>query len=375
MIVDKTKSPMGKARPYLLLAGIPFAVLLVLVFSVPARDMQSKLVWAYATLILAGLFYSAAYVPFNAMVPLMTSDPIDKRRLGGLRAAAAAVGSIVVCGQTTGFVKRFGHGSEQAGFTMASTVIGVAGALAMVFVFLICRERPRADSPRSDDARQGLADMLRNPVWLVAAGFAFAMFLRLGALVSASLFFARDGLKYPAAAPFLLSSLSFSILIGSVAAPYVLARLGKKRANVLAITIALGLTVAQVMTRDRIGLFGLFYFFANITLGIQSATIFTLVADAVDAQEARFGGRHEGLLSSSASFAAKIGMAIGGALIAYGLGGAGYDSAAVNDHAREGVVRMYFGGPAAFAVLQLIIIGFYRPDMHRAPTRAIARNL
>ena len=52
--------------------------------------------------------------------------------------------------------------------------------------------------------------------------------------------------------------------------------------------------------------------------------VFVIFADACDLQEHRDGTRQEGVLGSTSSFAAKVGMAVGGSVLAFALSLAGY---------------------------------------------------
>ena len=60
IVVDRTSSRYGRARPYLLYATIPFGILCVATFSVPNFSPAGKLAYAYVTLTLLGLLYSQA---------------------------------------------------------------------------------------------------------------------------------------------------------------------------------------------------------------------------------------------------------------------------------------------------------------------------
>ena len=361
--VDRTRTRFGRARPWLIAAAFPFMLITALSFSVPAWSVHAKLVYAYITFTLAGMLFSGIYIPYSSMLPLMTSDPSDKLRIGGLRAMAASAGSIVIYGVMLHLVNLFGHGSAQRGFTLTATLMGASTALGMLLVFWQCRERTHLhETGLRENLSAGLAGMIRNPVWLIVTGFALAMFIRLGALVSLTPYFAAEVLRAPWTIGLLLSSLSVSLLVGGFLARPFLARSGKRRGNLIALVASLALTLVMLMFHSNVWLFGALYFIGNITLGVQSTTIFVMIADAVDAQQRLFGSRHEGLLTSSVSFATKVGMAIGGALTAYGLAMASYDPKLVTDAARDRISLLYFVGPAIFAVLQMAIIACYSTE-------------
>jgi GPH family glycoside/pentoside/hexuronide:cation symporter len=358
--VDRTRTGFGRARPWLIGASLPFVIVTAMSFSVPDWSVQAKLIYAYATFTVAGILFSAIYIPYGSLLPLMTSNPRDKLRVGSLRAMAASAGSIVIYGSMLHLVGLFGNGHAQLGFSVTATVMGLLTAACMALVFRVCRERPPLHTTmQQEKLSAGLAGMIRNPVWLIVTGFALAMFTRLGALVSMTAYFANDVLRAPWAIGVLLSSLSVSILIGGSIARLFLSHFGKRNGNLLALAASIAITLAMAGAKDKVTLFSVLYFLGNITLGIQSATIFVMVADAVDKQERLFGSRHEGLLTSSVSFATKVGMAIGGALTAYGLAIVHYQPDHVTDAARDRISLLYLVGPALFAVLQMAVIACY----------------
>ena len=81
-IIDRTHTPAGKARPWLLLSAPLLAVTGILLFTVPSGSETVQVVWVMVSY---NLFYSFAYTIFNMshnlMVPLSTRD-ITQR--GGL---------------------------------------------------------------------------------------------------------------------------------------------------------------------------------------------------------------------------------------------------------------------------------------------------
>lgn len=362
--VDRTRTRWGRARPYLMFGTVPFVFITFLTFSVPHWSQGAKLAYAYVTFTLAGILYSIIYIPYNALLPLMTSNPTDKLRISSYRATASAVGSVIMYGSMMVLVGWFGRGDQHLGFSITSALMGTTTALSMLVVFYFCRERAQTDRPKQNlSIRAGLTGMIRNPVWLIVASFSFFVFVRLGAMVSITPYFALDVLGRPEAIAFLFSSLSVSIMVGGFIGKPVIARLGKRNANVLAIGIAVSLTGAMALTQGQPWLFNICYFLANISIGLHSTTCFLMIADSVDYQERMQGHRSEGLLSSAVSFAFKVGMAVGGAIIAFGLFLAHYKAGAVTREIRDSIRLLYLAVPSLFAVIQAIIISLYRPAL------------
>lgn len=109
-------------------------------------------------------------------------------------------------------------------------------------------------------------------------------------------------------------------------------------------------------------LFVIVYFFAIIFNGFGSASVFGMTADSVDYNEWKFGKRTEGTLYAGYSFANKVGMAIGSAMVGYVLAFSGYDATNVTNSAVNSINILYYAVPIVFSILQIAAISFYKLD-------------
>ena len=82
LIIDRTRTREGKARPWLLLSAPLVAVTGILLFTVPQASETVQAIWVMMSY---NLFYSFAYTMFNMshglMVPLSTRDTTDRGSL------------------------------------------------------------------------------------------------------------------------------------------------------------------------------------------------------------------------------------------------------------------------------------------------------
>ena len=104
------------------------------------------------------------------------------------------------------------------------------------------------------------------------------------------------------------------------------------------------------------------YVASSLIVSITLTATYAMASDSVDFHEWRNGVRHEGLLSAGVAFAIKVGMALGGSFIAFGLAFGGYNPEAVTDTARSVMSWMYYGLPLLVFALQLVVIRFYPVD-------------
>lgn len=373
ILVDKTRSRWGRARPYLIAGSVPFVIVTFLTFSVPLGSTSAMLIYAYITFTLAGMLFSLLYIPYNAMLPLITSDPAEKLRISSLRAIGASLGSIVMYSSMMYLVNTLGGHNQRLGFSITSAIMGTTTALSMLLVFRTTRERPlESANAQRQSLRVGLNGMIHNPIWLRVSALALLIFIRLGAMVSATVYFAIDVLRSPHAISWLFSSLSVSILIGGYIAKPLLAKLGLRLGNVLSIGLSIALTLGMALSIDHLWSFAVCYCLSNISIGVQSTTMFVMTADSVDYQEQLYGHRTEGMLTSALSFATKVGMAIGGSAVAFSLALVHYHPDAVTEAARHGITMVYFGVPVLIAIAQLLLMNAYRPASGSVPLQPAA---
>ena len=76
VIVDRTKSKMGKCRPWILRMAIPFAIAGILLFSVPSGLGQTaKIAYIFITYnLVSSVIYTAINVPYATLNALITGS-------------------------------------------------------------------------------------------------------------------------------------------------------------------------------------------------------------------------------------------------------------------------------------------------------------
>ena len=89
MLVDRTRTSQGKARPYLLLAGVLIAITSVLMFAIPSGNQTLMLAWIAVSYI---IYYSVAYPLYSVsntlMVPLSTRNEKQRSLLSSVSGIA-----------------------------------------------------------------------------------------------------------------------------------------------------------------------------------------------------------------------------------------------------------------------------------------------
>jgi len=362
ILVDRTRTRWGQARPYLLFAALPFGALAVLTFAVPDMSAAAKIAYAYVTFTLLGLLYSIIYIPYGALQPMMARHADDKVRIGGMRAMATSLASILVYGSITWITGLTGPTHKPAGYLLAAAIFAVITSGLYLLVFARCRERFTSTSRAvGRSIGRDLLHLLHNPVWLFVFAFGLISFVRLGSMVSVAAYFVNSVLQQPWMMAVLLPLLSVAILIGGFLASILFRRYGQRPTLITLLLATMALYAVMPRAAAHHALFVAVFMAANVVGGTIAAALFATSTDAVEYGEARYGSGNEGLVCSSVSFGMKVGMAIGAAFTAYALAWAGYDPHGVSARATHTIAWLFYYVPIVMLAVQLLAVLRYRP--------------
>ncbi|ASG20278.1 MFS transporter [Nitrospirillum viridazoti] len=366
VLVDRTRSRWGRTRPYFLYGAVPFGLFSVAVFYVPPLGDTGKLVWAGATFIILGLLFSIVNIPYSALLPMMTGRQEERVQVSSLRSAGTALSVIFATAGTMPLVTALGGGDKAQGFLLTALLAAGVSVALILNLFANCREVIHDGGEEPPATLSAISNMVRNRAWLVVFVFTTLNFIRFGAVLAVTAYFALNVLHQPWMISILLPAISGTLLIGSAIAPPYLRRFGMRQGNRLVLILATGLYLVLPLAEGQPWLFLTIYVLASVLISVTMTAIFAMAAETVDYHEARFGVRHEGLLSAGISLSTKIGMALGGAVIAYGLAWVDYNPAAVSDGAVHMVHALYYVPAVVVLLLQTLCISFY-PAIPKRP--------
>ncbi len=361
MIADRTETRWGKFRPWILWGTLPFMISGVVLFLTPNLSPAGKLAYAYVTYTLVMMVYTVVNVPYGALLGVISPRSEDRTALASYRFIGAFLGNIIVQGALLYLVQKLGGGNDRAGYPLAMGVFAVLAGGLFFFTFSSTRERVKPPVSASSVGRD-LQDLLRNGPWVMLCVMGLITLVYISVRNGATLYY----FKYyqndqAAAAPFMVTGTVFSIIGASVTPQLTRLCGGKKRAFVI---LSLACALAQgvfyfVQPGDRVLLYA-----CNIVQSVPNAALFPLIwsmyADTADYGEWKYGRRATGLVFSAATFAQKMGWAVGGALAGFLLDLAGF-AANVQQSASSlsGIRHMMSTIPAAIAVAVAVLGCFY----------------
>ena len=370
VIVDRTHSRFGKARPWILRMCIPFAISGVLMFSVPASwSSTPKLVYVFITYnLVSTIIYTAINVPYSALNALMTQDPYERSVLSIFRNLLATAGTLTINTFTLPLVEYFGNNASA--WTKTFVVFGFVSIAAFLCTFFGTKERVRANETGEQKVEEnvpfvtGIKALFQNKYWIMMTGMLALFFLMYSVNGGATVYYAKDILGDKN----LVSTINGIFNIVQILGMFFIAMLVKKFGKRNVFSLGLILDIIGMLVLNFSGGSMPIIVVSSVIRGIGNAcggaTMWAMVSDTIDYGEWKTGYRTEGLVNSACSFGYKIGNGIGSALLGVILEVGGYvgNAAAQTASALTSIKICFVWIPIAVYVCGLIIMKFYHLD-------------
>ncbi len=139
-MIDKTKSKIGKARPWMLYAYIGCAVTLAAIFAIPTDLGQfAQYAWFFvAYTMLNAVFYTANNIAYSALTALVTKNSKERVQMGSFRFIFAFSTSLFIQSITVEFVAKMGGGA--AGWRIVAIIYSIIGLIINTISVLSVKE-------------------------------------------------------------------------------------------------------------------------------------------------------------------------------------------------------------------------------------------
>ncbi|HBF4439266.1 TPA: MFS transporter [Clostridioides difficile] len=367
IIVDRTKSKYGKARPWILRMAIPFAISAILLFSVPSSlGVTSKLIYIFITYnLVSTVIYTAINVPYATLNSLITQDQYERGVLSIFRMILATCGTLIINGLTLPLVEHFGN--NLSAWTKTFFIFGIASIIVFFITFTGTKERVKAVKQNKNEVipfKIGIKSLFRNKYWIQITLCLVCIFIVFAINGGSSVYYAKFILgDEKLFAPINMVSNVSQIIAMFMAAPFI-KKFGKRNVLIVGSIILISSNVMFIIAgQNYIGVIS-----ASAIKGIGSAgiaaTMFAIVSDTIEYGEWKTGYRTEGLINSASSFGFKVGNGLGSAILGGVLSIGGYvgTSATQSNSAIVSIKACFIYLPIFITILQIIIMFFYKLD-------------
>lgn len=362
IIVDRTKSKYGKARPWILWVAIPYAVGGVLLFSAPDLSMTGKIIYAFVTYnLMSTVLYTMFAQPYHTLMALMTQDQYERSILTVLRMFAGTVTAIIINNITLPLVNFFGGGA--GGWQKTMAVYGVIAVIIFFIVFANTRERIKPVTAKKIPVLEGLKSLFSNKYWVMVLFVGVLVYIIM-AIPGVFIYYASYILGD---AMYLGQMMTFHFLptiIALALLPILLKKIDKKKLVFIGFFFYLIGTVALMYNPNDLNTILAGIFLRGIGFAPIVGTLYVFIADTIEYGEWKTGIRTEGLNMSAASFGQKVGTGLGLAVIGWMLAFGGYVGNAPTqpESALEAISFLFIHFPFIVYALIIIILWFYKLD-------------
>jgi GPH family glycoside/pentoside/hexuronide:cation symporter len=369
---DRTRTRLGRRRPFMLAGAVPLCIAMVLMFTNPAlfrENLSQTELFIFTILVYIFLCtsYSTVNIPYCSMMPELTDDYHERTSLTGYRFGFAAVGTLAGAGAAwpiVGLLK-----DKNMGFILLGAIFGgimMVSALATVFT---TKEPAELKPARSTGFFKTYIEVFKNrPYLLILSTYVLHIIaLTIVSQVAAYYF------DYVLAARNVMNpkeeiTKAMLILIGTAllfipVSVLLSKKFGKKLVYGAGFVIFAAGLVALFMFGDKkpVSFTMIMMLIMGSGLGFLYVPPFTIVADAIEYGYLQTGERREGSFFGIWTWGFKLGQALAALSMGWILQLMGYVKGVLPQApSAELGIRLLLGPiSAAIFILAAVVLYFY----------------
>ena len=370
ILVEKTNSKWGKSRPWILWASIPFAISIVLIYTVPDTESMLKYIYIFLTYEFCMLTYTALNLPYGSLSAMMTRISTERDMLSITRMALSPIGKILAVSATLPLIKIFGD--NQMAWIEVMSIWAVMALALLLFCFYKCKETVVIKARNDKENKVPIGVQLKALV----SNIYFWLALSIWMMQNVIFFVTGTVLPYFCKYIFFDDSL-FSILylvetitmIGFTVlfSPWLLKTFGKKKMSIMGVLVALVGHVIYLINPLDFNWVVASCVIRGIGFAPLNSVIFGFLGEVVEYGQWKHHIRQEGLIFSAGSVGTKVGPGITSAILTGLLSYSGYVASSTGtavqpQSAIDMIVNIYMFGPIIVWIIILTILWLYKLD-------------
>lgn len=334
-LIDKTKSKLGKARPWMLYGYFGCALCLIAIFWIPTDLGQTaQYAWFFIayTLLNAG-FYTANNIAYSALTALITKNNEERVQMGSIRFMFAFGTSMLIQAVTVGFVAKLGGGAEA--WRIVAVVYAIIGVISNTLSVFSVKELPEEELSEGKNKEEleekySLIDafklLIHNKYFVMICGTYLLM-----QLYTATLGMGIYFMKYVLGDEGLFGTFSWAVnipmIIGLLVTPILVSKFhGMYKLNIMGYVIGtagrLGVVAAGYM--GNIPLMLVFTAVAALGMSPLQGDMNALIATTSEYTRLTTDKKVDGTMYSCTSFGTKVGGGLGTAIAGWMLAASGF---------------------------------------------------
>lgn len=364
MIADRTRTRIGKFRPYLLAGPVFIGIVTVLCFVSFGGSPAGTVAVAAVCYVLWGMTYTVYDIPIWAISSVSSHSADEKNGMVTLGRIGGTLGTVIVSVGSVSLLNAFGGERSAPAYTAMAAVIAGSGALLMLLSGFVLRERiePPANGV---PFRKNIHTILDN-VTLKALMVTLLIMNMVNSIRQvAQMYFAVYVWGDSGYVTYIGLSLVLGMITGMAVSPALIRRYDKKLLYLIA-------CIAGAVTSLLPYAFGVEPVVSLVILGfnfafsgVTSITSTSMLMDSIDYAEYKLGFRGEGVVFSMNTFLTKLSATISKGILGVSMTLMGYqDNMEPNDTVMAGFSFIVLAVPAICFVLSMLPLAFYKltPD-------------
>ena len=370
-IVERTNSKWGKSRPWILWSSLPFAISIVLLFTVPQTTETLQFLYMFVTYnFCTTVCYTAINLPYSSLSTMMTRISYEQGMLSIVRMGMSPLGKILAVSFTLPLVHFMGN--DQMAWVKTMSIWAAAAFILLIICFIKCEEkvnvRAKLKNAEKIPIKKGIKSLLVNKYFYIALSFWMMQNVISG--VSGTMLpyyckyiFHDDSLF---GILFMVETL-IMVAITLFICPTLLKKFGKRNMSLAGAVIALVGHLIYCLNPMDYNWVLFSCIIRGIGLAPLNSVIFAFLGDVVEYGQWKTHVRSESLVFAGGSFGAKVGSGISTAIMTYLLQFAGYvssssGSAVQPQSAIDMIVDIYMYGPIIVWIIVIAGLFLYKLD-------------
>lgn len=362
-IADRTNTKRwGKYRPHMIMGILLWAVIMVMLFTVP--DLPETGMWIYyiVALLLYSVFYTQFTVPWQALNSAMTRDPQERNLMLTCRQYGGFIAGAVVGVITIPIVQK--SADPRTGWLIS---VGIVCITMIITGLCAANGAKRVDyynslpTPEKIHFKSQLGLVIHNRAVICAALLLGAVTLVNTMSSALSLYYLRCvvenmGLK----AVFSLVSLGISLVVIPMM-PAMLKKFGKIKTVFIGMAVILLQSIWLLVRRESatdlevigMGFVGsLGFVFANVA-------VLAMIPDCTDYTEWKFGTAQAGFINATITFMKKFCSSFSTMIVGVALASVGYSASETSQEVIDMIVNLKIAYPIVLMIVTVILVKLY----------------
>lgn len=329
-MLDRTRTKMGKARPWMFWSVFPLALCEILLFMIPniAQTLQYVYFFIVYTLLNA-IFYTANNISYASLTALVTKNPNERVQLGSFRFMFAIAAGIIISSVTVSLVAAFGGGA--AGWRIVAIIYSLLLILFNTIAVLSVREVADEEGEKKNlepniKLGQSLKTLLSNKYYLLILLYYIITYTLSGVTSGIGIYYCTYVLNNPEILGLFSMANMIPIIVGLSLTPFLVNKWGIYKVNLFGSIVSLVFGIPFIIA-GYLGNIPLLLIFSCLRSFASSPMIGTMNAVIADAGTYTYlkDGKHlEGTMYSCSSVGIKVGGGLGSAICGWLLSLSGY---------------------------------------------------